>query len=168
MTSQRDDEAAEAAWTAYASTLPGKRIGVGSLLFDSSGRLLIVNPTYKPGWSIPGGVVEEGESPYEACRRELREELGVELEPGWLVCLDYIPPTERSGDNLQLLFDGGTVAADVADRFLLEEEELSEWRFAQIDEAISLLRPKVGRRIRAFLDAPGAGFLYLEGGSPIM
>lgn len=39
--------------------------------FDESGRLLIVNPTYKPGWSIPGGAIDADESPYLACKREL-------------------------------------------------------------------------------------------------
>lgn len=159
--------AAEATWTAYSNTLPGKRVGVGCLLFDSSGRLLIVNPTYKQGWSIPGGVVDAGESPYAACRRELLEELGVDLNPGRLVCMDYIPPTVSATENIQLLFHGGTVEEEVAQGFVVPEDELSEWQFTDTHEAVSLLRTKLGKRVRAFLDNPKAGFLYLEGGEPI-
>lgn len=162
-----DGHASEAAWQAYASTLPGKRMGVGCLLRDAAGRLLIVNPTYKPGWSIPGGVVDENESPYHACRRELFEELGVELDPGRLVCVDYVPGGDGSTENVQLLFDGGTVPPELAERFVLAEEELSEWRFEEIPRALALLRPKVGSRIRALLEASQAGCVYLEAGRPV-
>ena len=46
----------------------------GALLFDRSGRLLILEPTYKSGWTIPGGAMEaDGESPWDGCRREVLE-----------------------------------------------------------------------------------------------
>src|SRR5690606_12767250 len=61
---------------AYQRTLPRKRVSAGCLLFDEAGRLLIVNPTYKDGWEIPGGAVEANESPLDGCIREIREELG--------------------------------------------------------------------------------------------
>jgi 8-oxo-dGTP diphosphatase len=37
------------------------------------------------GWGIPGGFLEAGEQPLEALRRELREEIGVELEAAEIV-----------------------------------------------------------------------------------
>jgi ADP-ribose pyrophosphatase YjhB (NUDIX family) len=58
---------------AYQETLPKKRISAGCLFFDDRGRLLVVNPTYKDTWEIPGGVVEENESPREAVIREVVE-----------------------------------------------------------------------------------------------
>ncbi|WP_305094362.1 (deoxy)nucleoside triphosphate pyrophosphohydrolase [Prescottella sp. R16] len=50
------------------------------------GRLLLAQRTRPPElaglWELPGGKVEQGESPADAVRRELREELGVEVAPG--------------------------------------------------------------------------------------
>jgi 8-oxo-dGTP pyrophosphatase MutT (NUDIX family) len=60
--------------------LPAIPVSSGALIFDRSGRLLILKPTYKSGWTIPGGVMEaDGETLWQACRREVREECGIEL-----------------------------------------------------------------------------------------
>ncbi len=56
-----------------------KRIAAGALFLDQQQRVLLVNPTYKTHWEIPGGMVEEKEAPDEACRREISEELGVSV-----------------------------------------------------------------------------------------
>jgi len=167
MAPEPDIEAAEAAWTAYANSLPGKRMGASCLLFDESGRLLIVNPTYKPGWSIPGGVVDQNESPYEACRRELVEELGVAIDPGRLVCVDYVSADDSSTENVQFLFQGGTIDSHVTASIVIPELELSEWRFVDPVEAILLLRPKLGGRVRAVIEASRNSCIYLEAGEPI-
>ena len=45
----------------------------GALIYDADARLLILKPTYKKGWTIPGGQIDDGESPWDACRRETRE-----------------------------------------------------------------------------------------------
>ncbi len=60
----------------FQQTLPKKRISAGCLFFDEHNRLLVVNPTYKETWEIPGGVVEQNESPRDAVIREVSEELG--------------------------------------------------------------------------------------------
>ena len=56
---------------------PGMQVASGCLLTDSAGNVLLVKPTYKPPWEVPGGAVERAESPLSACRREVREEPGV-------------------------------------------------------------------------------------------
>lgn len=50
----------------YRATLPAKRMGTAALFVDPAGRALIVQPSYKPYWELPGGVVEAGESPMTA------------------------------------------------------------------------------------------------------
>ena len=64
----------------------------GALVRGRKGRLLILKPTYKGGWTVPGGVVEIGESPWEACRRETKEECGLDITAGRFVCLDFLRP----------------------------------------------------------------------------
>src|SRR6202051_5407329 len=73
--------------------LPRIPASSGALIFDEGGRLLIVDPTYKAHWSIPGGIMEaDGETPWEACRREVREECGIEIGRGRLACMDFRHP----------------------------------------------------------------------------
>ena len=75
-----------------AAELPAIPVSAGALIFDQAGRLLILKPTYKTGWTIPGGIVEaDGETPWDACRREVLEECGIEVSSGRLACTDYRP-----------------------------------------------------------------------------
>ena len=73
------------------------------------GRVLLVRPTYKPHWDVPGGYVEPGESPTSACAREVREELGIEPMLGSLLVVDWAP-NAGEGDKMLFIFDGGELA----------------------------------------------------------
>lgn len=57
-------------------------VTAGAVIVDDEGRVLLLLHRYRPGsgWGIPGGFIQPGEQPEEALRRELREEIGVELE----------------------------------------------------------------------------------------
>ena len=89
------------------------RVAAGALFLDPAGRVLLVHPTYKDSWDIPGGYVEQGESPAAACRREVAEELGLDRQPRRLLAVDWAPH-EREGDKLLFLFDCGDLADDQA------------------------------------------------------
>src|SRR3546814_16620442 len=58
---------------------------VRAVVLNEQGEVLLVRPHgYREGeWTLAGGGVEEGESPIEAMRREIGEELGVTLEEGF-------------------------------------------------------------------------------------
>ncbi|WP_405495010.1 NUDIX domain-containing protein [Nocardia sp. NBC_00511] len=82
-----DSERAE-----YVAALPRKRMGAGALFVDELDRVLLVEPTYKDYWELPGGVVEANESPLAAAVREIDEELGLTVTLGRLLAVDWVPP----------------------------------------------------------------------------
>ena len=57
-------------------------VTAAGLVVDQQGRVLLLKHRFRPGsgWGIPGGFLEAGEQPEEGLRRELREEVGLELE----------------------------------------------------------------------------------------
>jgi len=57
-------------------------VTAGALIFDAEGRILLLEHVFRPdsGWGLPGGFLNKGEQPEAALRRELREEIGVDLE----------------------------------------------------------------------------------------
>ncbi|MFE7778989.1 NUDIX domain-containing protein [Streptomyces sp. NPDC057445] len=144
-------------------------LAAGVLLFDDEDRVLLVDPTYKPGWEFPGGVVEQGEAPARAGMREVAEEIGIRLDavPRLLV-VDWEPPRPPGYGGLRLLFDGGRLSGEAAARVLLPGEELRAWRFASEEEAAGMLPPARYERLRWALRARERGtVLNLEAGVPV-
>lgn len=57
-------------------------VTAGAMIFDDQGRILLLEHVFRPesGWGIPGGFLGKGEQPEAALRRELREEIGIEVQ----------------------------------------------------------------------------------------
>jgi 8-oxo-dGTP diphosphatase len=143
--------------------LPTIPVSAGALIFDRSGRLLILKPTYKSGWTIPGGVMEaDGETPWDACRREVREECGIEVHHGRLACTDFRRPRPGRPGGVRFLFDCGAIKDKYLAAITVQEEEVSEYRLAALPEALALLRPPIRRRVRAASSKQAV--VYLEEG----
>jgi ADP-ribose pyrophosphatase YjhB (NUDIX family) len=142
------------------------RTAAGVLIFGEAGRVLLVNPTYKPGWDIPGGYLHPGETPREGAARELKEELDLAAPIGHLLVADWAPhPSE--GDKLLFVFDGGLITD--ADRAHVTPDgvEIGEYAFHEESQLDTLLIPRLARRIHAAFAARQDGrTIYLEHGEP--
>jgi 8-oxo-dGTP diphosphatase len=148
--------------------LPRIPASAGALLLDRTGRLLIVNPTYKAHWTIPGGIMEDdGETPWEACRREVLEEVGLSLERGRLVAVDFLRPKPSKPGGMRFLFYCGVLDEATIQQIVLQEEELSEYLLAEPAGALELLSGPLRRRVGAALDVGDGGCVYLEDGRPV-
>ncbi len=128
---ERDPEA----WAAYLAegnrTQARKRVGADVLFRDEHGRILLVDPRYKPDWDLPGGMAEANEPPLAAARREVREELGLEYTGGRLLVVDWVSPHGPWDDSLMFVFDGGVLGKEQQARISLRDGELGGFRFVE-------------------------------------
>jgi len=146
--------------------IPRVPASASALIFDHFGRLLVLKPTYKGGWTLPGGQMEANdETPWETCKREVQEETGLVLESSRLVCVDFLRPRPRKPGGVRFLFDCGAFGDETLGAIDLQEDELSEYRLVNVDRAIVLLAGPLRRRLRSAIGAVGA--LYLEDGRPV-
>ena len=127
-----------------AGRLPRKTVAGGALIRDRGGRILFLEPTYKPTLDIPGGIAEYDESPYDACCREVKEEIGLDLEIGPLLVVDWVPVLGPWTDALAFVFDGGVLDNG---NLVPDPTEVRAIHFLTLAEASPRLRPSMTRRL---------------------
>lgn len=142
------------------------RVAAGALFADG-GRILLVHKTYGNHWDIPGGYVDTGESPAAACRRELREELGIDRRPRRLLVVDWAP-NDGEGDKILYVFDCGPLGEDEA-QIRLADGELDRWAWVPVGTIGDYVIPRLARRLACAYTARCADTpLYLEHGNPAL
>lgn len=155
------------AWNAYLAegnaTQARKRVSADVLLRDERGCVLLVKPTYKLGWDLPGGMAEAKEAPDDAARRELKEELGLDVTLRGLLVVDWVPPYGPWDDQLAFIFDGGILSASQTAELRPHDGELAEAAFISPSEAAQCLDDRLARRFRAALTAKPADSLLRDG-----
>ncbi|WP_395297207.1 NUDIX domain-containing protein [Kitasatospora hibisci] len=144
--------AADPALARYLAAHAAPAACADALIRDHQGRILLVDPVYKDGWDLPGGMLED-EEPDLALRRELREELALDVEVGRLLALDTIPAQIWGRTILSLVYAAHPVGAVDAHALVVQASELREARFVTEEEAFELLAPAVARRLREAVGA---------------
>jgi 8-oxo-dGTP diphosphatase len=148
---------------ASSREVPRIPASAGAMIFDPTGRLLILKPNYKKGWAIPGGQIEQtGESPWQGCQRETLEECGLEIRRGRLACVDFLWPRPGRPGGVRFLFDCGAFRAEALAAITIDFDEIDEHRFAELSEATELLSGPLRRRVLAAVGNKRC--VYLEEG----
>jgi DNA-binding transcriptional MerR regulator/ADP-ribose pyrophosphatase YjhB (NUDIX family) len=150
----------------YLSSLPKKRVAAGMLFSDAANQVLLVKPTYRSHWQLPGGVAAQDESPVAAAVRAVERELGLIVEPGALLVVDWVGPRAGSIEGLLFVYEGPVLASSDEAAIVLPPHELSEWGWFASDTLADVLPAHMLRRISSALKARNDGATrYLEHGA---
>jgi len=143
------------------------RAAAGVLFFDEDGRVLLVRPTYKPGWDIPGGYLHPGESPTQAAAREVSEELGIKPPIGRMLVVDWAPHLDE-GDKILFVLDGGQLSLEHIAHIQLDPAEIAHYAYHDPELIGQLLVPRLARRIAAACATRSTRqTIYLEHGAEL-
>ncbi|MGY4720434.1 NUDIX hydrolase [Naumannella cuiyingiana] len=166
-----DEVAGPLAFSQVMNTvLPRTRL-IAHVLFrrtDPAGgpmQYLFCQTVFKTDWELPGGVVEPGESPRTGAVREVAEELGLAVEVGEVLAVDWLPPYLGWDDALELIFDGGELSAEQCAAMVLQPSEIAAVHWTSAEQAYPMLRAGAARRLKLITERPGATH-YLEDGDP--
>jgi 8-oxo-dGTP pyrophosphatase MutT (NUDIX family) len=121
-----------------------KTIGARALVIKNSNEFLLVKHTYTVGWYTVGGAVERGETPREAIKRELVEEVGVYAEDPKLFSI-YYNNSEKRDDY---------IAFYIVDNFTQKEvksNEIAQSKWFQYSHLNDEVSPATKRRIDEYL-----------------
>ena len=113
------------AWIAH---LDKRFASAGVLIENHKGELLAVKANYKAYWSLPGGIIDAGEAPVEAAVREVREEVGLSLNPSDLHLAMVASRQSEEWLSYQFVFRAH-LADDQLRQLTLQEAEIDESRF---------------------------------------
>jgi 8-oxo-dGTP pyrophosphatase MutT (NUDIX family) len=136
-------------------------MAAGILFRDSRGRVLLVEPSYKPNWEIPGGVVEADESPWAAATRELSEELGWDRPLGRLLVVDYLRPQGSRPEGVMFVFDGGVLQERDLVGLVFPDAEILSAVFVTLADARTKVKPMLADRLAAAVEAAELGVTAL-------
>lgn len=146
------------------SVMPLKRLISHVVMTDPQGRILLCKTTFKKDWELPGGIVEPGESPVLAARREVSEEIGLQLRIGRLLAMDWLPPYLGWSDAIELLYDGGEHPADLPERLVYDVREIVHAEWFDLAAAAEVVSPLNARRLPLLVPRKPDRTLHLEGG----
>lgn len=136
-------------------------MAAGVLLRDDIGRVLLVEPSYKQHWDIPGGVVDAGETPWATAARELREETGLALPLGELLVIDNVADDGRMPEGLVFVWDGGLITEAETAALTFTDPEIVSAGLYTLEQAAEKVKPSMAARLQSAVESARTGVLAL-------
>ncbi|GAA2612598.1 NUDIX domain-containing protein [Streptomyces axinellae] len=151
----------------YLAAHPSPAAAVDALIRDERGRLLLVDPVYKDGWDLPGGMVDD-EGLVDGLLRELHEELRpAAVRVGRLLAVDNVPAAVYGRAMTACVYAVHLPLPVRAADLTLQQDELRAAEFVPEDEALARLPERLRRRAAAALAAErGSHTAHLHDGRP--
>lgn len=115
-----------------SDSLPGA--GCGAAIRDDSGRLLLIQRLKEPeagAWGLPGGKIDFGERAEDTARREIEEELGIQIELTGLAC---IAETIDKGDGRHWVAPVYSARIVSGEPRVMEPEKHGGWGWFSLDD----------------------------------
>ncbi|MGW5365713.1 NUDIX domain-containing protein [Actinopolymorpha pittospori] len=121
----------------FVQSLPKATVYACLYFTDESGRPLQLRSSYGVArWQVPGGNMDDGETPWQTAVRETREETGLVITKQCpLLLTHFITPRHNwPHSHIGFLFDGGTLTADQLEHIVLDPNEHTEWKLQSLAE----------------------------------
>ncbi|MBI5466980.1 MAG: NUDIX hydrolase [Candidatus Kerfeldbacteria bacterium] len=135
----------------YLRRVPKKRVSAGVIFLNSRREVLMVKPTYKSVWVIPGGVINQYESPQDGAIREVHEETGLTVSSPQFIGVVHAPRPGEGDDVMHFFFYGGVLSDDV--QLTLQAAELETWKFMPVADVSRYAVPQFAARLTSLLTA---------------
>lgn len=150
----------------YVASLPRKHMSAGVLLRREDDRILLVEPSYRPNWDIPGGVVYPDEASW---RTAVREELGIERSLGLPLVIDHVPADGQMPKGIAWIFDKGRIDDAVVDILALTDPEIVSADLYPPAEITGKVSASLARQLNVAVEAAakGGGPVLCEDGLPV-
>lgn len=125
----------------------GNNWGTGVLIVNKNNELLMCKRTDTNDWSSPGGKVEVGETALQGAKREVKEEVGLTVNP------EFVDVSVNAFNNSKVWVTFMFIVRDKEGKIKLQESEMSQYKWVPLSEALSMdLFEPTKMMIQTFLD----------------
>ena len=120
----------------WLSTLDRRASSAGVALIDTADRVLVVKAKYKRYWSFPGGIIDVNETPLRAAVREVKEEVGLDIDPTSLLFGFVVSRQSGIALTYQFVFYG-SVEVTNASTIVLDGKEIEAYEFVTREQILA-------------------------------